>query len=115
MASAVYKIQVRAQGAYRGCVPFVKVAGKYINPKAIYVKVNGLWRAAYDNFYWSYYWMTGNWSGCACVGNCSSRAVWCNYYPEMLTMPDSYCAAAGAKPATVQWCNCNCACACCCD
>ena len=111
MASAVYKIQVRANGAYRGCVPFVKVSGAYQNPKSIYVKVNGIWRLSYENFYWSYYWMTGNWSGCACVGWCSSRAVWCNYYPEMLTVADSYCG--GGKPDTVQYCNC--ACACCCD
>lgn len=113
MASAVYKVQVRQQGAYRGCVPFVKVQGKYHNPKAIYVKVAGIWRMTYEQFYWSYHWATGAWSGCACVGWCSSRTVWCNYFPEGLVMPDSYCSDQGPKPPTHQYCNCACACCCC--
>lgn len=112
-ASAVYKIQPRVAGSWRAGQVHVKVAGKWYNPRAVYIKVSGHWRMTYQRFTWYYYWDVGAWSGCSCIGWCSSRAVWCKFNPEGKIVADSYCDPA-TRPAATQICNCNCACACCC-
>lgn len=112
-ASAVYKVQARVAGSYRGGQPHVRVGGHYYNPKAVYVKVNGKWRMAYQYFVWYYNWVTGPWGSCTCIGWCSSRTVTCYYYPESIPVSASYCGNL-SKPADKQICNCHCACKCCC-
>lgn len=111
-ASAVYKAQVRINGSFRGGIPFIRVGGRYFNPKAVYVKVAGHWRLSYSQFTWSYYWNTGLWSGCACVGCYNTRPVWCTFHPEGTQVTDGLCAHL-TKPVAAEYCNCNCACACC--
>lgn len=113
-SSAVYKMQVKKGGTYRGMKVHPKVSGKYRDANSVYVKVAGIWRLSYSYFTWYYYWETGNWSGCACVGCTNTRPVWCKLNPEGTVVSDSYCSSAGTKPATTDSCNCNCACACCC-
>ena len=123
MASNVYKVQPKISGAYRGSLPRCKVNGGWYNPRQIWVKINGVWRKIYDQFWWTYWWDCTGWSGCsrgdirnkACDG-CGRRyrSCVCRRSPDSVVMSNGYC---GAMPATEQacQCNCNCDCACCCD
>lgn len=113
MGSAVYKIQAKADGEWKGSIPQARVAGAYTNPKAVYVKVSGVWRLSYEKISWTYSWHTGAWSQCGAIGTYQTRPVWCERAPDAVTVDENYCS--DTKPLASQICNCNCACACCCD
>lgn len=101
-------VKVKVNGSWRKSIPLVRVAGKYYNPRQVYVKVSGVWRLCYTNFTWTYSWRVGSWSSCGAIGTYQTRSVTCIRSPDNVTVNNSFCQSAGAKPITSQICNCNC-------
>lgn len=91
----------RVNNVFRPSEGHVRVSGSWKRVKNIYVRMANSWRPV-----WAYSWTVGSFGGCSvsCGGGTQTRTVTCTRNDGRI-MAEAFCADAGSKPATSQYCN----------